>query len=165
MNRQPLTRTLRIRVIIVAVGAVLLALLMLPLEIATLTAGDATSEDIALVFAMGVGLPALFALLMWWQVHRFRSSPELQRRQPNGPAARIMLFGNLAVLVLGMLVATLSGVEGWRGWVLGLVVVVVGSFVVVRFARSRDPRVHYFRRTDPMPEGQEPDDGPSTPTW
>ena len=159
MGHPPLSGTMRIRVIIAAISAGALVLLMLPLEIMTIVRGGGAG-DIALIFAIGLALPALFLALMWWQVRRWRRNPEIRRRQPNKPAARIILFGNLLVLTIGNIARGVSGVKGWAGWAIGLGVVMVGAVIVFLMAKKQDRRLHFFRRPDPMPEGQEPESAP-----
>lgn len=165
MDHQGLPRTMRLRVIVVAVSAGLLALLMLPLEILAVTSHREDLGLLAAAFGLGLGVPILFGLLMWWQVRRYRRNPEVRRRQPNGRAGRVLLFGNLVAVVLGSLARGISGIEGWGGWAVGLCVVLIASFLVVRIARHYDPRIHYFRRPDPLPAGEEPRDEPSRPSW
>jgi hypothetical protein len=165
MNDQQLPRTMRLRIIVVAVSAGLLALVMLPLEIAAMASRRDDLGLIAAVFGLGLGIPALFGVLMWWQVRRYRRNPEVRRRQPNGPAARILLFGSILAVLLGNLTRGVSGIEGWGGWAIGLCVVVIAMFLVVGLARRHDPRIHYFRRPDPLPEGQEPEDDSPPPPW
>lgn len=159
MNREPLPRIMRIRIAVVAICSGLLALLVLPLAIIALQRGDSIGQ-LAPLFGIGLGIPVLFSLLMWWQVRRYRRSPEFRRRQPNGAAARVLMIGNMLILAVAMVARGVSGVEGWGGWAIGLGVVVTGSVIVYSIAKRYDPRLHYFRRPDPLPEGQEPEDLP-----
>ncbi len=159
MNREPLPRIMRVRVVVVAVCTGLLALLVLPLEILALQRGGSIGQ-IAPIFGIGLGIPVLFGLVMWWQVRRYRSNPEIRRRQPNGAAMRVLMVGNWLSVALAMLARGVSGVQGWGGWAIGLGVLLTASVIVYSVAKRYDPRLHYFRRTDPLPEGKEPDDLP-----
>ena len=159
----PLPRTLRLRVGIALGSSALLFLLTLPLLVLGLTSDPPATGLVWTSIVVGVVLPAVFGSLMWWQVRRWRRDPLLRRRQLDGSTQRLLLFGNLAVLVLGQVVRGLSGLSFWPGLTLGLVVVLVGAFLVTWIAKRRDPRVRFFGRPDPLPEGQEPDDGPPHP--
>lgn len=163
MERQPLPRTLRLRIIVVAVSSTLLVLLFIPFEVLAVTKPRGGTEEVVTAFAVGVGLPILFALLMWRQVRRYRRDPGVRRRQPNGPAARTILFGNLVSILVAMTTNGLVG--GWQGWLVGLAVLLACSFIVLRIAKRQDPRIHYFRRPDPLPPGQEPDDARPPAPW
>jgi hypothetical protein len=163
MGDPTLTGTMRIRVVIVAVSGTLLALVLLPLEIMTIVNGG-TAGQIAFAFGVGVVLPALAAALMWWQVRRWRHNPEIRRRQPRKAAARVLLFGNLGVVILVSLLRDGWGMNSWQGWGITLVVFTVGAGGVWLVAKRLDPRLHFFRRPDPLPPGQEPE-GPAPKPW
>jgi hypothetical protein len=165
MQNVPLSGAMRTRVIVVAVSVGILALVMLPLEILAVTSEHRDAGEIAFAFGVGIGLPLVFGALTWWGVRRWRRNPDLRRRQPNGPASRVLLFGNLITLTLANFARSLSGLEGWKGWALGLAVVVVGAVGVFLIARRLDPRLNYFRRPDPLPEGQEPEDNKAPAPW
>jgi hypothetical protein len=40
--------------------------------------------------------------------------------------------------------------------------ILIGSFLSLYIARRYDPRIHHFRRPDPLPDGQEPEDKASS---
>lgn len=159
MTRERLPRIMRIRVAVVAGCSALLFLFVLPLEILAVRSGDSLPK-IAPLFGIGVGIPVLFGLLMWWQVHRYRNNPEVRRRQPNGAAMRVYLVGNMLGVILASVARDVSGNEGWGGWAIALGVIVLASLVTFRLAKRHDPRLHYFRRPDPLPPGHEPEDLP-----
>ncbi|MGN6251265.1 MAG: hypothetical protein ACTHNS_05565 [Marmoricola sp.] len=165
MDRTPLPRSVRQRALGGGVGVAVLALLFVPLEIATVTSDRAGAGLRVSVFVIGIGLPAVLGLLIWRQVRRLRSDPDLLRRQPNRAATRVLRYGNMGVLVIALASRHLVGTGGWKTWVVFGGVALVGSVLVVRWARHYDPRIHYFRRPDPLPEGQEPDEGPAPPPW
>jgi hypothetical protein len=165
MDGQPLPHALRLRIIVGGVCAAVVFLLFVPIEIAAVTSHRHDIGGLATAFGIGVGVPVAFAALMWWRARQYRRNPEVRRRQLNGPAARTVLFGNLIVIVLANIARGASGVPGWGGFLNGLAVLVVGSFVVLRIAKRQDPRAHYFRRPDPLPEGQTPEDDRPPAPW
>jgi hypothetical protein len=162
-RHQSLPQSLRRRIIVVAVSAGLLVLICVPLGIGVIRSPHHGVSALAFVVGLGVGLPVLAGLAMWWQVRRYRRDPDYPRRQPNGPASRILQGGNLVALVLG--IVTQGLVDGWIGWVLGLSVVLVVSFATFRIAKQRDPKIRYLRRPQPSEKPQEPDDSPTPNAW
>jgi hypothetical protein len=162
-RHQLLPQSMRIRIIVVAVSAGLLVLICVPLAIGVFRLSHHARGALAFVFALGVGAPLLAGLAMWWQVRSYRRDPDYRRRQPNRPASRVLQGGNLLALVLGILAQGL--VHGWIGWLLGLGVVLVVSFVTFRIARQRDPTIRYLRRPQPSAQPEEPEDSPSPEPW
>lgn len=154
---RPLPRSVRTRLRIGAVSAGLLLVMMVALVIGAVANGKTGPSDVA-GFALLLGIPVVLLLLLWWQAHRLRTNDVLRRRLPNPKASKVMLWGNLSGLVVANLVRGV--ISGWEGLVAGLVLVVVWAFVVTRIARRHDPRVHFLRRPDPAPEGEDPADEP-----
>lgn len=163
MDRQSLPQSLRIRIIGMAVCAGVLVLICVPLGIGVIRSPHHAAGAIAFVFGIGVGLPLLAGLAMWWQVRRYRRDPDYRRRQPNGPASRVLQGGHLLAVVLG--IVTQGLVDGWIGWLLGLGVVLVVSFLTFRIAKQRDPRIRYLRRPLPASEPQEREDSTARKPW
>jgi type IV secretory pathway TrbD component len=162
-RHQSLPQSLRLRIIVMAVSSGLLLLICVPLAVAVIRSPHHADGAVAFVFGLGVGLPLLAGLAMWWKVRRFRRDPGYRRRRPNGPASQALQGGNLLALVLG--IVTQGLVRGWIGWLLGLGVVLVVSFVTFRIAKQRDPRIRYLRRPRRSQEVQEPEDSPPLTPW
>lgn len=163
MGGQPLPRSVRDRIVYGSIAMGALVLLTLPLEIVAVTSGRAGPGEIAGLFAIGVGLPLVFGLLLWWMVRRIRRDPELRRRQLNSAATRVILAGNFGALLLGNLARGASGVGGGGGWAIGLGVTLLVSCIVVLVAKRFDPRIRFFRRPEPVPEDPEPEEATARP--
>lgn len=158
MGHPPLSKQMRTRVTVVIVCSALLVLLMLPLAVLSIARGDDHGRT-AWIMAIGLGLPAVFGAVMWWGVRRWRADPEVRRREPNRAASRILLLGNLGVFIAGDLVRRLVGGPSWLAWLAAGLVFLVGALVVFYAAKRQDPRLHFFRRPDPLPEDGDSPDG------
>jgi type IV secretory pathway TrbD component len=145
----------RTRIITVAVSSGVLVLIGCTLGVLAVVRGDGVGA--LLGFGIGLALPAFFGGLMWLQVRRYRRNPDFRRRQPNAAASKLGLVGNLVVFVFAGVVTSLLGLHGWAYFLTLFGIAVVGGTAVFIAAKQQDPRLHYFRRPDPLPEGQEPD--------
>ena len=164
MGSQPLPREMRMRVVMVAICAAVLVLLGLPLEVVAVRSSVGVG-DLAFVFGIGVALPVAFGALMWWQVRRYRNNPQVRRRQLNDRAARTKLWGNVAVVLMASVAREVAPVTGLNGLLTGLVVALIGAVAVHLVVRRLDPRARFWRRPDPLPEGQEPEVEPAPKPW
>jgi FtsH-binding integral membrane protein len=124
----------------------------------TLAAAGSDSSP-ALAFLVTVApfviILALMGLAAWLLVRRIRRSPDFRRRQLNGRAQATLSVGFLGAYLVASLVKAVLGIEGWAGVAL---VVLVGTALfmpVVLLARRFDPRVHWFRRSEPGPDEDE----------
>ena len=67
-----------------------------------------------------------------------------------------MLTGFLLAYMLGNVVSAVLGVDGWAKVLVVLAVALIASVPVTMLAKRFDPRVHWFRRPEPLsPEEEE----------
>src|SRR5262245_16192121 len=99
---------------------------------------------------------AVMGLVGWLVVRRVRRNPELRRRQLNGRAQATMLTGFLLAYVLGNVASAVLGVDGGAQFLVVIAVVTIVYLPVIMLAKRFDPRVHWFRRPEPLtPEEEE----------
>jgi MFS family permease len=99
---------------------------------------------------------AVMGLAGWLVVRRIRRNPDLRRRQLNGRAQATMLTGFLLAYTLGNVASAVLGVDGWAQTLVVVAVALIAYLPVIMLAKRFDPRLHWFRRPDPLsPEEEE----------
>jgi MFS family permease len=140
----------------VVAGIGMLAALALAVMVATDPDTERPGLAILVTLAPFVLILAVMGLAGWLAVRRIRRNPELRRRQLNGRAQATMLIGLLLAYMVGNIVSAFLGVDGWAQILVVVAIALIASVPVIMVAKRFDPRVHWFRRPEPLsPEEEE----------
>ena len=142
------------RVAIIFIGVVAGIGTMATAALAILAALDGDTERpglaILLTLAPFVLILAVMGLAGWLLVRRVRRNPDFRRRQLNGRAQATLLTGFLLAYILGNVVSALLGIDGGAEFLVVIGVGLIAYVPVIMLAKRFDPRVHWFRRPEPL---------------